>query len=237
MIFSQTKTPPMSEDQLDVRVVDELNAYMSGRMSGLPDDKASELEQEVYLPLKALTEDLGIACHFPFESRTSEESATDNEDMIWEIDYNLIAICDFVLAYMGIESFGVGMELEMARVSDVPVIMFCEESEQEKVSRLSKGSSATNELITYTEREEMLDKVGNEIIALMNEKNVRKVSIRDGWSANKRNSVLQRIRAEHEVAQRAIAHRHGQNGIFSFEEIREIGGEILDDESSQDTLF
>ena len=215
---------------------------MSGRMSGLGEEGESDLIKRVYDPVSELTDSLGIECYFPHESRTATDRATDFEDRIWEIDYQLINNCDFMLAYMGIPSFGVGAELEMARVAEVPTIMFCERDQQDNVSRLSIGNSTTEPLITFSSQEEMKEKLSSKIIEIMHEIRTRKVAFEAQWSETRAEQVVNQLNEQSSIQRDAIAQRGedgswDDSGLFSREQIRAIGDDLSVDEQVQDTLF
>lgn len=222
--------------------LDRYHAYMSGRMSGLGEESESDLIERIYDPISELTNSLGIECYFPHESRTATDRATDFEYRIWEIDHQLINNCDFMLAYMGIPSFGVGAELEMARVAEVPTIMFCEKDQQEQVSRLSIGNSTTEPLITFSSQTEMKNKLASKMTEIMHDIRTRKVAFEEQWSETKADQVVNHLNEQSSIQRDAIAQRGedgawDDTGLFTREQIRNIGEELSVDESVQDTLF
>lgn len=56
-------------------------------------------------------------------------------------------------------SWGGGIEVEMARENNVPVIILCEKEklENRKISRLLRGNPAVKETLTYTSEDEALN--------------------------------------------------------------------------------
>lgn len=68
-------------------------------------------------------------------------------DKVYEENRGNLIACDLVVAYVGLASAGVGMEIEIANSQNIPVIVLYESSRQEAVSRLVLGCPVVRDSI------------------------------------------------------------------------------------------
>src|SRR5438874_2641606 len=115
-------------------------AYISGALTGIEDAPRMKLFYEL------LAEIAGAAKLRPYlPHRVTDPVATAHLDprAVYEIDRAHVTAAAVVVAYAGLPSFGVGIEVELAREHGIPVIIVAES--ERAVSRLLLGNPAVAE--------------------------------------------------------------------------------------------
>src|SRR5438046_3216221 len=121
-------------------------AYISGALTGIEDAPRMKLFYEL------LAEIAGAAKLRPYlPHRVTDPVATARLDprAVYEIDRAHVTSAAVVVAYAGIPSFGVGIEVELAREHAIPVIVVAERDHP--VSRLLLGNPAVVEVVRFAE--------------------------------------------------------------------------------------
>ena len=121
-------------------------AYISGALTALDDAPRTKLFYEV---LAEIAEDAGLRAYLP--QRVSDPVAAAHLDprAVYEIDRAHVTSAAVVIAYAGIPSFGVGIEVELAREHAVPVVIVAERDRP--ISRLLLGNPAVVEVVKFAD--------------------------------------------------------------------------------------
>ena len=121
-------------------------AYISGALTALDDAPRTKLFYEV---LAEIAEAAGLRAYLP--QRVSDPVAAAHLDprAVYEIDRAHVTSAAVVIAYAGIPSFGVGIEVELAREHAVPVVIVAERDRP--ISRLLLGNPAVVEVVKFAD--------------------------------------------------------------------------------------
>jgi hypothetical protein len=121
-------------------------AYISGALTALDDAPRTKLFYEV---LAEIAEGTGLRAYLPH--RVSDPIAAAHLDprAVYEIDRAHVTSAAVVIAYAGIPSFGVGIEVELAREHSVPVVIVAERDRP--ISRLLLGNPAVVEVVKFAD--------------------------------------------------------------------------------------
>ena len=121
-------------------------AYISGALTALDDAPRTKLFYEVLAEIAGAA---GLRAYLP--QRVSDPVAAAHLDprAVYEIDRAHVTSAAVVVAYAGIPSFGVGIEVELAREHGVPVIIVAERDRP--ISRLLLGNPAVVEVVKFAD--------------------------------------------------------------------------------------
>jgi hypothetical protein len=121
-------------------------AYISGALTALDDAPRTKLFYEVLAEIAGAA---GLRAYLP--QRVSDPVAAAHLDprAVYEIDRAHVTSAAVVVAYAGIPSFGVGIEVELAREHAVPVIIVAERDRP--ISRLLLGNPAVVEVVKFAD--------------------------------------------------------------------------------------
>lgn len=129
----------------------ETRVYVSGALCGV-----SNLDE-----LRAFYESIARVCREAHMVPYVPHLVTDpvrNADLspreVYELDREQVANSDLVIACVGIPSFGVGMEVEIARQHGIPVILLSERGKP--LSRMARGNRAVIAEVPYADFQEAL---------------------------------------------------------------------------------
>src|SRR3989442_9992153 len=115
-------------------------AYISGALTALEDAPRTKLFYEV---LAEIAETAGLRAYLPHRVTDPVVAAHLDPRAVYEIDRAHVTSAAVLIAYAGIPSFGVGIEVELAREHGVPVIIVAERDRP--ISRLLLGNPAVVE--------------------------------------------------------------------------------------------
>src|SRR5438067_5661128 len=121
-------------------------AYISGALTALDDAPRTKLFYEV---LAEIAEASGLRAYLPHRVSDPATAAQLDPRAVYEIDRTHVTSAAVVIAYAGIPSFGVGIEVELAREHGVPVIIVAERDRP--ISRLLLGNPAVVELVKFAD--------------------------------------------------------------------------------------
>src|SRR5919204_1969420 len=121
-------------------------AYISGALTALEDAPRTKLFYEV---LAEIAEAAGLRAYLPHRVTDPVAAAHLDPRAVYEIDRAHVTSAAVVVAYGGGPSFGVGIEVELAREHGIPVIVVAER--ERAVSRLLLGNPAVVELVRYAD--------------------------------------------------------------------------------------
>src|SRR6266404_7612865 len=121
-------------------------AYISGALTALDDAPRTKLFYEV---LAEIAEAAGLRAYLPHRVSDPVVAANLDPRTVYEIDRAHVTSAAVLIAYAGIPSFGVGIELERAREHAVPVIIVAERDRP--ISRLLLGNPAVVEVVKFAD--------------------------------------------------------------------------------------
>jgi hypothetical protein len=133
-------------------------AYVSGALTALDDAPRTKLFYEV---LAEIAETAGLRAYLPHRVSDPVAAAHLDPRAVYEIDRAHVTGAAVVIAYAGIPSFGVGIEVELAREHAVPVIIVAERDRP--ISRLLLGNPAVVEVVKFAD----LDSLRRELAAAL----------------------------------------------------------------------
>jgi hypothetical protein len=121
-------------------------AYVSGALTSLEDGARTRLFYEL---LAEVVEASGLRAYLPHRVTDPVTTAHLDARAVYDIDRAHVTGSRVVVAYAGIPSFGVGIEVELAREHGIPVILVVERDRT--VSRLLLGNPAVVEVVRFTD--------------------------------------------------------------------------------------
>jgi hypothetical protein len=92
---------------------------------------------------------VGLRAYLPHRVSDPVAAAHLDPRTVYDIDRAHVTASRVVVAYAGIPSFGVGIEVELAREHGIPVVLVCER--ERTVSRLLLGNPAVVEIVRFTD--------------------------------------------------------------------------------------
>src|SRR5690242_11883782 len=164
-------------------------AYVSGALTALEDGARTRLFYEL---LAEVVESAGLRAYLPH--RVTDPVAASHLDprAVYDIDRAHVTGSRVVVAYAGIPSFGVGIEVELAREHGIPVILVVERDRT--VSRLLLGNPAVVEIVRFAD----LDGLRRALAVAL--QRVRDTAANDGGGSVSDDVVVQRFLASLEQA-------------------------------------
>ena len=121
-------------------------AYISGALTALDDGARMRLFYEL---LAEVVESVGLRAYLPHRVTGPVAAAHLEPRAIYDIDRAHVTAARVVVAYGGIPSFGVGIEVELAREHAVPVVLVVER--ERTVSRLLLGNPAVVDVVRFAD--------------------------------------------------------------------------------------
>src|SRR2546427_11758481 len=123
-------------------------AYTSGALTALEDAPRTKLFYEV---IAEIAEGAKLRAYLPHRVTDPVAAANIEPRTVYEIDRAHVTAARVVIAYAGVPSFGVGIEVELAREHGVPVVVVAERDRP--VSRLLLGNPAVVEIVRFADLE------------------------------------------------------------------------------------
>jgi len=121
-------------------------AYVSGALTALDDAPRTKLFYEL---LAEIAEAANLRAYLPHRVTDPVAQAHLDPRAVYEIDRAHVTGAVVLIAYAGIPSFGVGIEVELAREHGVPVIVVAERDRP--ISRLLLGNPAVVEVVRFAD--------------------------------------------------------------------------------------
>jgi len=135
--------------------------YISGPLTGV---KNAGTIKMFYERIGSLCESFGIEAYIPHVQSDPILHPNLTPQQVYQLDRKQIEAADFVIAYVGVPSLGVGQEIEIAFQNGVPVILVYEENRP--VSRMVRGNPIVASEITGANRHEILSRLSVQLQAL-----------------------------------------------------------------------
>lgn len=134
----------------------DVKVYISGALTNAPNLK--EL-RSFYEDIGALCRELAMEPYLPHKFSDPELNPDLSPRQVYEQDKKRVLSSDLVIAYVGVPSLGVGMEIAYADEHDIPVILVYPEGA--RVSRLVRGlpSRILIDEVRFTSKEEALSQI------------------------------------------------------------------------------
>lgn len=156
MTVATLMTKPSDPEEEMERVRREFEAefpkmvYISGALTDMPEEQRVVLRQ-FYTDLGRVCKEFGFAVYLPHIYGDPKLVAHKTPKEIDEIDRLAVTISCLVIAYVGVPSIGVGIEIEMANHANKPVILLFEKEKMEarRISRLVRGNAAIWEEVAF----------------------------------------------------------------------------------------
>ena len=121
-------------------------AYISGALTALEEGARMRLFYEL---LAEVVQSVGLRAYLPHRVTDPGAAAHLEPRAVYDIDRAHVTSARVVVAYAGIPSFGVGIEVELAREHAVPVVLVVER--ERTVSRLLLGNPAVVEVVRFAD--------------------------------------------------------------------------------------
>lgn len=121
-------------------------AYISGALTSLEDGARTRLFYEL---LAEVVGTAGLGAYLPHRVTDPQATAHLDPRAVYDIDRAHVTGSRVVVAYAGIPSFGVGIEVELAREHGIPVVLVVERDRT--VSRLLLGNPAVVEVVRFAD--------------------------------------------------------------------------------------
>lgn len=121
-------------------------AYVSGALTSLENGARTRLFYEL---LAEVVGTAGLRAYLPHRVTDPETAAHLDPRAVYDIDRAHVTGSRVVVAYAGIPSFGVGIEVELAREHGIPVVLVVERDRT--VSRLLLGNPAVVEVVRFAD--------------------------------------------------------------------------------------
>lgn len=132
--------------------------YISGALTNGSLEKVEHMKQ-FYEAIAEVCEKRGYSAYVPHRHTDPIANTSVLPDDVYKIDMREVANADLILAYMGMASHGVGMEIERAYHEGRKVVLIYEQGT--KVSRLPRGCPAVVAEIQFAGQEDALGKIAS----------------------------------------------------------------------------
>jgi len=107
-----------------------------------------------YEAIGLICEKMGLQVYVPHLYSDPDRHPDLNPRQVFEIDKHQVSTSDLVIAYIGIPSLGVGMELAYAETNNIPIILLYERGKH--ISRLPRGIPSVICEIQFNDYEDAL---------------------------------------------------------------------------------
>ena len=132
--------------------------YISGALTAIADGARARVFYEL---LAEIVTDCGLRPYLPHRATDPVAAPDLDPRSVYEIDRARISRSGLVIAYAGTPSFGVGIEVEIARERGIPVILVAERDRA--VSRILLGSPAVVDVVRFTDLSALRQALGDAI--------------------------------------------------------------------------
>lgn len=119
--------------------------------------KNPEEQKKFYEAIAAVCEETGFSTYLPHKHTDPIDHPDVTPREVYEKDHDIVANAEYLIAYAGQPSLGVGIELEIANKNDTRIIMMLHKDD--KVSRMALGCPGVDTLIAYESEEDALEQV------------------------------------------------------------------------------
>ncbi len=141
-------------------------AYICGPLTELPIDEQVQVKLLYEQVGAACEEVLGVPSFVPHQHYDPIRNASATPGEVDSSERKQVCTLTSVLVVLPVApSWGGGIEVEMARQSNVPVVLLCEKTKLEarKISRLLRGNPAVKSIVAYNSEDESLELLKTEL--------------------------------------------------------------------------
>jgi 2'-deoxynucleoside 5'-phosphate N-hydrolase len=135
------------------------NIYVSGALTGV--DNPLEIK-DFYESIGVLCQTIGLRCYVPHVNTDPIDNPDITPQQVFETDKFEVSQADLVIAYVGIPSLGVGMELAYAEIQETPIVILYEKGK--KISRFPRGIPTIIAELQFTGYEDALEQLKSILI-------------------------------------------------------------------------
>ncbi|MEA2661168.1 MAG: hypothetical protein QOH08_740 [Chloroflexota bacterium] len=132
--------------------------YISGALTAIADGARARVFYEL---LAEIVSDCGLRPYQPHQTTDPIAAPDLDPRSVYDIDRARVARAGLLIAYAGTPSFGVGIEVEIARERGIPVILVAERDRT--VSRILLGSPAVVDIVRFTDLAALRQSLGEAI--------------------------------------------------------------------------
>ena len=168
---------------------------------------------------------MGLTCYCPHKSPTTPTKGIPHSK-VWKTDYERVVSAGAIVAYIGIPALGVGAEIEMARTANVPVILLCETSKQERLSRLILGNPAVVDIVLFEKPHEFEEPLRKPLFYVFSRRNLDSIAFEESWTVPQYRRLEQGLKD----TMSAVAHRKLPKKPISREEWKNIANQKPDNQ-------
>jgi nucleoside 2-deoxyribosyltransferase len=125
--------------------------YISGALTGI----ANSVEiKAFYEAIGSLCQEMGFQAYVPHLTTDPTNNPDISPRQVFETDKLQVSTSDLAIAYLGLPSFGVGMELAYAEINNIPLILLYERGKN--ISRFPRGIPSVISEIQFSSYEDAL---------------------------------------------------------------------------------
>jgi nucleoside 2-deoxyribosyltransferase len=128
--------------------------YVSGALTSVEDLSAAKA---FYEAIGALCEEMGLQAYVPHLHTDPVRHPGITPREVFEVDKHHVVESNLVIAYIGIPSLGVGMELAYAETHNIPIILLYERGRV--ISRIARGVPTIAAEIPFEDYEDALNRL------------------------------------------------------------------------------
>lgn len=130
--------------------------YVSGALT-------NNARKDFYEKIRDIILNCGMKAYIPYLHIEPKNNSIETSEEIYEVDMTKIEESSYMVAYVGLPSLGVGVELEHANACGIPIIIMYKEDEV--VSKLVCGIPSVCKIIKYSDEEYGLYELMKELIS------------------------------------------------------------------------
>lgn len=166
-----------------IKTMDQWDVYMSGALTNLPPQEYKRITTKIYDRVMKISQSMELNCYCPHRSPTTPSKGIVHSK-VWKTDYGRVVGAGAVVAYIGIPALGVGAEIEMARTANVPVVLLCETSRQEGLSRLILGNPSVVDIILFEDPSEFEKPLRKLLFHIFSNRNLDSAALEKNWTVS-----------------------------------------------------
>lgn len=142
----------LAQDRREFAVELPKMVYVSGALSDMSEEERRRL-RAFYRDIGRVCKEFGYEVYLPHIYGDPKLVANKTPEEIDEIDRLAVTLSYIVIAYVGVASLGVGIEIEMANHACKPVVLLYEQErlDARRISRLVRGNGAVVNEIVFTD--------------------------------------------------------------------------------------
>ena len=131
------------------------SVYIAGPLTDLAPENRAML-REFYDSLGRICSEFGLEPYIPHHHADPENQVHLTPQRVDQIDRLAVTQAYLVIAYVGVPSIGVGIEIEMAHHADKPVVILAEQTKlvARRITRMVRGNPAVMSEIAFRDFED-----------------------------------------------------------------------------------